>query len=336
MSARPRVLTVAMTLIAAVASACGQAAQPGPSQMAKPASVAAPTAKTQAATAQQPLFDFREADIKFSLTSLMRTLRDGGHEGWVLAAYPDPKTKRPLIGAGFSLDVEARDHPQSDPLNPHTFLEPSSAQLWQAAGLDPARLDRILDRYDKELAAWKARGFRRKLMTHALAPEVTDEEAMRLLRISAIQAVSNARAYCRSFDQLSGSQQMALSQLVFQMGVNLEEFVQFLGVLNAPAPEIALADSNAPVGAVDSAHWRMVQDQLIASQWARLYSRRASTVIAMFDPHYSEEPSAALERVNATLRPAAVHRRRSGRSGSVRVAKAPRQSARTPHKRKAG
>ena len=85
----------------------------------------------------------------------MNTLRDSRHESWVLAAYPDPKTSRPLIGAGFSLDVQATEHPQNDPLNPHTFLEPSSAQLWQAAGLDSERLQAILDRYDRDLKAWK-------------------------------------------------------------------------------------------------------------------------------------------------------------------------------------
>ena len=62
----------------------------------------------------------------------------------MLAAYPDPRTGQPLIGAGFSLDLPERAHPQPDPLNPHPFLEPSSADLWQAAGFDPARLDDIL------------------------------------------------------------------------------------------------------------------------------------------------------------------------------------------------
>lgn len=337
MTIHPRVSAAAMIATLAGASALGQAARLDPNRAATPVSVAATPSKAQAAGVSQPLFDFRESDIKFSLTSLMRTLRDSGHEGWVLAAYPDPKTKRPLIGAGFSLDVEAREHPQSDPLNPHLFLEPSSAQLWQAAGLDPERLNRILDRYDRDLAAWKARGFRRKLTAHALTPDVTDEEAMRLLRISAIQAVSNARAYCRSFDQLSASQQMALSQLVFQMGVNLEEFVQFLGVLNTPAPDTSLTQQNPPPQIDDSAHWKTVQDQLIASQWARLYSRRASTVIAMFDPRYSEEPSQALARVNATLRPAVVHRRKGGHAGSLRAVKAPRRrSPNAQRRRKAG
>ena len=46
----------------------------------------------------------------------MEILRDHRHEGWVLAAYPDPNTGRPLIGAGFSLDVEAALHLQRDPL----------------------------------------------------------------------------------------------------------------------------------------------------------------------------------------------------------------------------
>ena len=54
----------------------------------------------------QPLFAVRDADVKFRLETLMSMLRDSRHESWVLAAYPDPKTSRPLIGAGFSLDVE--------------------------------------------------------------------------------------------------------------------------------------------------------------------------------------------------------------------------------------
>jgi hypothetical protein len=75
---------------------------------------------------------FREGDVKFDVAKLMEILRDRRHEGWVLAAYPDPKTGQPLIGAGFSLNLPAREHAQTDPLNPHSFLEPSSAELWQA------------------------------------------------------------------------------------------------------------------------------------------------------------------------------------------------------------
>ena len=73
---------------------------------------------------------FRDSDVKFDLNELLDLLRDHRHEGWVLAAYPDPKTGQPLIGAGFSLDLPARAHPQLDPLNPHPFLEPSSAEIF--------------------------------------------------------------------------------------------------------------------------------------------------------------------------------------------------------------
>jgi len=52
------------------------------------------------------------------------------------------------------------------------------------------------------------------------------------LRVSTLQAIYNARGYCRCFDQLTSSQQMALSQLVYQMGVNLQEFNQFLDQIN--------------------------------------------------------------------------------------------------------
>src|SRR5208283_3641532 len=144
-----------------------------------------------------PLFDFEDSATKFNLEGLMRILRDSRHEGWVLAAYPDPKTSRPLIGAGFSLDVAAREHIQSDPLNPYTFLEPSSAQLWQAAGLDPERLQSILDQFDRNQKTWKTKNYRKRIKTRRLPPPITEEEAMSLLRISAIQAVHNARAYCR-------------------------------------------------------------------------------------------------------------------------------------------
>src|SRR6204780_2440543 len=112
------------------------------------------------------LLDFKDSDIKFSLPSMMEILRDHRHEGWVLAAYPDPNTGRPLIGAGFSLDVPATEHPQRDPLNPHPFVEPSSVQLWQAAGLAPERLQQILEQYDHDLAAWSPRTYRRKIITH--------------------------------------------------------------------------------------------------------------------------------------------------------------------------
>jgi hypothetical protein len=284
------------------------------------------------------LFDFKDSDIKFHLRTLMDILRDQQHEGWVLAAYPDPNTHRPLIGAGFSLDVPATEHPQLDPLNPHPFLDPSSAQLWQAAGLDPALLQKILDRFDHDASIWTRKQYRRKVRMHALAPELTEEEATRLLRISTIQAVYNAKAYCRNFDQLTGPQQMALSQLVFQMGVNLEEFVQFLGAINGDGIQnVSLSASS--VAPDDTEHWRTVQTTLIDSQWARRYRGRASTVIAMFDPDYPDDPGGAERRVNAVLHPPSKHRRSLHQARVVRIAsnkgssKTPGKHAGSAHKR---
>jgi hypothetical protein len=251
------------------------------------------------------LLTFKESDIKFRLQDLMDLLKDHQHEGWVLAAYPDPNTHRPLIGAGFSLDVPAVAHPQPDPQNPHMFVEPSAAQLWQAAGLPPEKLERILSQFDHNMTVWSLTTYRRKIVRHTLPPQLTNEEATRLLRISAIQAVYNARAYCRGFDQLTASQQMGMSQLVFQMGTNLQAFVQFLDAVNDEnnAHELARLDGYMET---EPEHWQRVQGALIDSQWARRYSVRASSVIAMFDPDYSLQPSRSQELVAATL-PAKPH-----------------------------
>ena len=268
--------------------------------------------------ASLPLFDIKDSDFKFNLDRLMSTLRDSKHEGWVLAAYPDPKTSRPLIGAGFSLDVEATEHIQSDPLNPNQFLEPSSAQLWQAAGLDPERLQQILAQFNRNLATWKKKNYRKKVKTHSLPPAVSEEEATKLLRISAIQAVHNAKAYCRYFDQLTAPEQMALSQLVFQMGVNLEEFVQFLSALN----DYAGYRNAAPPGGDAVAgveQWKTVQLTLIESQWARRYSTRAAAVIAMFDPGYVDDPKGAERRVQATLHPPTKRHRKKPAAKALRA-----------------
>jgi hypothetical protein len=259
-----------------------------------------------------------DSDIKFNLETLMHILRDSRHESWVLAAYPDPQTSRPLIGAGFSLDVRATEHLQCDPLNPHTFIESSSAQLWQAAGLNPGRLQIILDQFDRDLKAWKKKNFRRKIKTHQLSPELTDEEATKLLHVSAVLAVHNARAYCRKFDQLTASQQMALSQLVFQMGVNLEEFTQFLSVIN----DSSYRESAQPGGdpETEAEYWKAVQSTLIQSDWARRYTRRAVAVIAMFDPGYDEDPTKAERQVGAVLHPRAAHHPKKPHARSVRAA----------------
>jgi hypothetical protein len=284
--------------------------------------------------AVQLLESFQPSGIKFNIDDLVDILRDRRHEGWVLAAYPDPKTGRPLIGAGFSLDLPAREHLQHDLLNPHPFLEPSSAELWSAAGLDSQRLQQILADYQARLDASSARKYRSQIKT--LTPQISEDDATLLVRVAAIQAIYNARAYCRNFDQLSGSQQMALSQLVYQMGVNLEEFSQFLGLINRdalPAPAMHI------VSAEDAAYWKSVQQSLEQSQWARLYRTRAISVIAMLDPRYSENPTMAERRVGATLRPAVVHRR-GGRSGaSTQLASSSknpgtRRATRTRHTRK--
>jgi hypothetical protein len=281
----------------------------------------------------QQLLDFKDSDIKFNLRSFMDILRDHRHEGWVLAAYPDPKTSRPLIGAGFSLDVQATEHPQRDPLNPHPFVEPSSAQLWQAAGLAPDRLQEILDEYNRDLNAWTTKKYRRKIIKHTLTPELTEEEATRLLRISAIQAIYNARAYCRDFDQLTAPQQMALSQLVFQMGINLEEFVEFLGAVNDQdgSRELPRLDGYLET---DAEHWRTVQRTLIDSQWARQYAGRAATVIAMFDPDYVQDSGAAQLRVEAVLRPPVEHRRTRRSQATLRVASYSKRSGRGHNKKR--
>lgn len=267
------------------------------------------------------LEDFQNSDVKFALPALIDLLRDKRHEGWVLAAYPDPKTSRPLIGAGFTLDLPERAHPQSDRTNPHPFLEPSSADLWQAAGLAPDRLDEILDQYHARLAAWSKKGFRRRIAS--LTPQITDAEATLLLRIAAIQAIYSAKAYCRNFDALTASQQMALTQLVYQMGVNLEEFNEFLSLINkdssaAQTQGANTLSANAEPG--DRDYWTSVQHSLMRSQWARLYRTRAIAVIAMLDPAYTDSPAGAEGRVGAILRPAVLHRRHGHAAGLHSVA----------------
>jgi hypothetical protein len=321
---RQRTFIVSLLLASALRIVAQTAPSPAePLPAALPAPVALPATTAVAATPPsavipssiQPLVDFRPSDIKFSLGDLMDLLRDRRHEGWVLAAYPDPKTGRPLIGAGFSLDLPERQHAQTDPLNSNAFVEPSSAQLWQAAGLDPALLQRVLDEFDQHLAAWQtARHYRRQIWT--LPPQITDDQAEALLRVAAIQAIVNARAWCRDFDQLSGTQQMAVSQLVYQMGVNLGEFSTFLALLNnEPVPPSALAEPGAAQPAetatADLGHWHDVQQSLMQSQWARLYRARAIAVIAMLDPQYRDDPTSSEARIAAVLRPVAHHHRRS-------------------------
>jgi hypothetical protein len=273
--------------------------------------------------APQALFDFKDSDIKFKLETLMNILRDSKHESWVLAAYPDPKTGRPLIGAGFNLDVSATPHIQTNPLNTHLFIEPSTAELWQDAGLDLARLQSILDQFDRDMKTWQKKKFRKKIRTHQLTPEITEQEATNLLRISTLEAIHNARAYCDDFDYLTASQQMALSQLVYQMGVNLEEFVEFLSAINDHSSyrDLAQAEGGTQAGTTqeDDEYWKTVQSTLIQSDWARRYTSRAVTVIAMFDPDYDKEPKEAEREVRTQIHPLVAHHRKKPHAEAVRV-----------------
>jgi hypothetical protein len=180
------------------------------------------------------------------------------------------------------------------------------------------------------MSAWNKKGFRKRIKT--LEPQITDDEATLLLRVSALQAIYNARGYCRCFDQLTPSQQMALSQLVYQMGVNLQEFNTFLNQINNYAQignnvgvtETAASLPASPVAqasiATDAEYWKSVQQSLVQSQWARLYRVRAVSVIAMLDPQYQDAPSSAERRIALLLHPAVVHQRRGSATAATRVA----------------
>ncbi len=298
----------------------------GPLAAAQAAAIQVTTDQSGLSPAVETLLGFKHSDVKFDVDHLMDILRDKRHEGWVLAAYPDPKTAQPLIGAGFSLDLPARDHPQRDPLNAHPFLEPSSAELWQAAGLDPVKLQNVLGEFNDRLATWDKKGFRRQIWS--LEPQITEEDANALLRVGIIQSIYNAKAYCRTFDRLSASQQMAMTQLVYQMGVNLEQFSTFLDLINRRTESPAEAET---VAKADAAYWRSVQMSLVQSQWARLYRARATAVIAMLDPAYMKNPTRAERSIGVILRPARVRRSHS----TLRNAAYTKHHASAAHKRAA-
>jgi GH24 family phage-related lysozyme (muramidase) len=256
---------------------------------------------------------FRKSEVKFSVDELVDILQDKRHEGWVLTAYPDPHTAQPLIGAGFSLDLPERLHPQKDVMNPSQFIEPSSAELWQAAGLAPEKLKAILAIYYNRLDSWGKQGFRSQMMT--LDSQITETDAQALTRIGVIQAAINAKAYCRYFRELTASQQMGMTQLVYQMGVNMEEFTTFLGLINRQQTDEA---GNAYAATPSAQYWRNVQMSLIDSRWAKAYKDRATAVVAMFDPRYAVSPMTAERRVYVVLNPPRRHGR--GRHGALREA----------------
>lgn len=288
-----------------------QPAVPAPNSPSDALAIPVPSATP----ALQLLQGFKESDIKFDVDHLMRLLRDRNHEGWVLSAYPDPKTGQPLIGAGVSIDLPAKEHLQRDPLNPNQFVEPASADLWQAAGLDPVRLNQILDDFHQKLTVWDMHEYRSHIPE--LSSQITEQDANQLLRIAIVQSILNAKAYCRNFDRLTPWQQMAVSQLAFQMGTNLEQFTQFLDLINRdsiPAP------AGKKVSKSDVAYWTGVQKSLIQSQWARLYRTRAISVIAMLDLRYNQNPRMAERRVGAVLRPAVIHRHHRHSAGATKLA----------------
>jgi hypothetical protein len=284
------------------------------SEPGRPEAVAAQTdsssflaAPLNSPSVSRVLFDKSKSRTKFKLERLMSILRDKRHEGWVRTAYPDPSTGRPLIGGGFSLDLSGAMHVQLDPRNPNVFIEPSSAQLWQAAGLELAELNSILDQFYRRQREWDQGTFRQKIRTQEWPPDISEEEGVQLLRISVLQAIHNARAYCVDFDKMNAWQQMALSQLVFQMGVNLEEFVTFLGAINGYGEVDGAAQNELAGKKID---WRTVQRSLVQSQWARRYPYRAIAVIAMFDPNYDKNPRRAERQVRIWIHPPASYQRR--------------------------
>ncbi len=57
--------------------------------------VQAVSAAPPAIPAVRMIEDFRSSDVKFDVNELVDILRDRRHEGWVLAAYPDPRTGQP-------------------------------------------------------------------------------------------------------------------------------------------------------------------------------------------------------------------------------------------------
>src|SRR4051794_36084930 len=185
--------------LSAFAQIAGPVPPPSPAAPVSSEAAAIPVPSTTPAV--QVLAGFKNSDVKFDVDHLMGLLRDRNHEGWVLAAYPDPKTAQPLIGAGVSIDLPAREHPQSDPLNPNPFVEAASADLWQAAGLDPLRLNQILDDFHQKLTLWDMHEYRRRIAE--LPPQITEQESMQLLRVAIVQSILNARAYCRNFDRLT-------------------------------------------------------------------------------------------------------------------------------------
>ena len=80
-----------------------------------------------------------------------------------------------------------------------------------------------------------------------------------------------------------------------------------------------------------SEHTVSVQGTLVHTDWARRYSTRAVSVIAMFDPTYASDPYEAEVRVRSEVHPLHTRHRRAAtlRTASVHHKKS---SARRTHK----
>jgi hypothetical protein len=107
-----------------------------------------------------------------------------------------------------------------------------------------------------------------------------------------------------------------------------------------------MQDATATPATLDQSpeYWLGVQQSLMGSQWAHKYRTRAVSVIAMLDPAYSNDPTAAEKRVGAVLRPAVVHRHGRHAAGTRQVSatkhrgrggKAKRTAARVKNRKRA-
>jgi GH24 family phage-related lysozyme (muramidase) len=234
-------------------------------------------------------FPFKHSAIKFRLESLMAGLSE--KEGWMSIAYPDSSAKGiPTIGMGFNLSIEGRPRDDADPYQNGGWprKDPSAQELWKIAGLPEEKLKDVMANFEERNKRWHGRQAAFKFLDH-FEHDITRHEAHKLLYVSARQAVYNAMAYAKDFPDMNGAQQMAMAQIVYQMGTKLEGFKDFLGEINNTSyhqqPELA------------EAHWRAVQSELIKSDWYRNHTTRATKVIAMFDPQYRADAKKAQKNV---------------------------------------
>ena len=104
-----------------------------------------------------------------------------------------------------------------------------------------------------------------------------------------------------------------------------EERACALGALNSTPYQSSLAQPSDTTQttsqtAVQTAgdYWNGVQHTLIDSEWARRYTTRAISVIAMFDPDYINDPHTAERRVEAQLPRPVKHPRKKTRHSQTK------------------